>query len=363
MRRTEEHTPRKDLDPDTRQALRRGHLKYADPDAPGIARRRAGTRFAFVRPTGSPVRDEPTLDRIRSLAIPPAWDRVWIAPDPRAHIQAVGRDARGRKQYRYHPDWRQVRDDAKYGHVIEFAKALPRIRRTARRHLKLRGLPREKVLAAVVLVMEKTLIRVGNDEYAKQNKSFGLTTLQDRHAKVEGKRVRFHFRGKSGVEHDIDLADPELAKIVERCRELPGQELFQYVDEQGRVRDIGSADVNDYLRTVTGQAFTAKDYRTWAGTVLAAKALKEVGGVAAAAGGKAKGVKKHLVAAIETVARRLGNTKAVCRKCYIHPAVLNAYMDGDLADRLKAKAEAELRSARGLDKDEAAVLRMLERAL
>ena len=409
-------------DADTRDTLRRARLKYADPDSPGIGRTRRGggpaakagpkarpksgpvggkargsakpvaaaasaaAAFAFVGPSGSAVRDDPTLDRIRKRAIPPAWERVWISPDPRGHIQAVGRDARGRKQYRYHPDWRRVRDQGKYGHVIEFAKALPAIRRAARRHLKLPGLPKKKVLAAVVLVMEKTLIRVGNDEYAKQNGSYGLTTLQDRHAKVGGGKVRFHFRGKSGVQHDIDLADRKLAEIVGQCRDLPGQELFQYVDEKGQVRDIGSGDVNDYLRESSGHDFTAKDYRTWAGTVLAAKALREfehaaadaksagrAGIVARAAavakaspsGKPARGLKKHLIQAIETVAERLGNTRAVCRKSYIHPAVLDAYLDGSLVERLKQRAAAELKIARryGLDEDEEAVLRMLEKTL
>ncbi|MDB5296031.1 MAG: topA [Phycisphaerales bacterium] len=382
-------------DADVRSALRRGKLKYADPDAPGIARRRSGRAFRFVGPAGAAVRDVPTLARIRKLAVPPAWRDVWISPDPDAHIQAVGRDARGRKQYRYHEGWRRVRDEAKYGHVVEFAQALPAIRAAARRHLKLPGLPKQKVLAAVVLVMEKTLIRVGNEQYARQNSSYGLTTLQDRHAKVSGEGVKFRFRGKSGVDHDIDLDDPELADIVRRCRELPGQELFQYVDEAGRVRDIGSADVNDYLRSVSGHDFTAKDYRTWAGTVLAAKALRgfetavaakanTAGTATARQKGKAgvgktpandaagvqplpppRGLKKHMVAAIETVAARLGNTKAVCRKCYIHPAVLDAYLDGSLATKLKDDVAAELKTARrrGLNADEESVLRMLQRTL
>src|SRR4051812_33466371 len=347
-------------DPDTATALRRAHLKYANPDADGIVRKRRGKTFTFIKPTGTAVRDGSTLSRIRSLVIPPAWQEVWISPDPRGHIQAVGRDARGRKQYKYHADWRRVRDESKYDHVIEFAKVLPKIRRAAKKHLKLPGLPREKVLAAVVLVMEKTLIRVGNDEYAKQNGSYGLTTLQDHHAKISGRRVRFHFRGKSGVEHDIDLEDSQLAKIVRQCRELPGQELFQYVDANGKVRDIGSGDINDYLRAVTGQDFTAKDYRTWAGTVLAAKALR-----AFEDEGGGRGLKRNLVRAIETVAERLGNTKAVCRKCYIHPAGMNAYLDGNLAAKLKDRAAAELRIARrhGLDEDEEAVLKMLEKTL
>jgi DNA topoisomerase-1 len=351
------------LDPDTRQALRRARLKYANPDDGGIARRTRGRQVEFIAPDGRPVRDDATLRRIRKLAVPPAWKEVAISSDPRGHIQAVGRDERGRKQYRYHEDWRKVRDDAKYDHVIDFARALPLIRRTARRHLRRPGLPKEKVLAAVVLVMEKTLIRVGNDEYARQNKSFGLTTLRDRHVKVRGRRVRFRFRGKSGVEHDIDLSDPTLARIVRQCQELPGQELFQYLDADGRVCDVGSADVNDYLRSITGRDFTAKDYRTWAGTVLAAKALRAFS--ESGETGTKTAARRHLVAAIESVARRLGNTKAVCRKCYIHPAVLTAYVDGELAERLKQRARAELRIARnhGLDEDEAAVLRMLEKSL
>jgi DNA topoisomerase-1 len=360
MIRTADEVRRNNPDDETRQTLRRAHLKYVNPDRPGIARKRRGKAFAFVKPTGSAVHDDVTLSRIRSLVIPPAWKDVWISPDPRGHIQAVGRDARGRKQYKYHHDWRKIRDESKYNHVIDFARSLPKIRRTARRHLKLPGLPREKVLAAVVLVMEKTLIRVGNDEYAKQNGSYGLTTLQDHHAAIKGKHVRFQFRGKSGVEHEIDLKDPALAKIVHDCRELPGQELFQYVDDSGKVRDIGSGDFNDYLRSISGQDFTAKDYRTWAGTVLAAKALR-----AFEVEGKGRGLKRNLVRAIETVAERLGNTKAVCRKCYIHPAVMDAYLDGNLATRLKERAAAELKIARrhGLDEDEECVLRMLERKL
>jgi len=353
--------PAKQLDPETRNTLRQAKLKYADAAQSGIRRQAKRGRISFVRDNGTKIRDPNTLDRIKKLAIPPAWEEVWISPDPDTHIQAVGRDARGRKQYRYHDGWRKARDDAKYERVIAFAQALPLIRRTARRHLRKRGLPREKVLAAVVLVMEKTLIRVGNDEYARHNGSFGLTTLRDGHAKVKGGQVRFAFRGKSGIEHEIDLADPTLARIVAGCRDLPGEELFQYVDENGAIRDIGSADVNHYLRDITGQDFSAKDYRTWAGTVLAAKALREFENKSPSS----QPLKKNLVHAIEVVAARLGNTKAVCRKCYIHPAVMDAYLDGSLASRLRERAAAELRiaSKHGLDEDEAAVLRMLQRKL
>ena len=319
-----------------------------------------GSGFSYRSPRGKMIRDEATLERIRKIVIPPAWTDVWISPKPRGHIQAVGRDARGRKQYKYHADWRTVRDDGKYEHVIEFARALPKIRKVTASHLRKKGLPREKVLAAVVQMMEKTLIRVGNDEYAKTNNSFGLTTLRNKHAKVRAKKVIFTFKGKSGVEHEIDLKDARLAEIVKKCQELPNHDLFNYVDDDGKVVDIGSSDVNDYLRQITGKDFTAKDFRTWAGTVLAAKALKEM-----EAATSKTAIKKNMVAAIEKVAERLGNTKAVCRKCYIHPAVLEAYIDGDLAERLKGRVRAELKIAKkhALDEDEASVLRMLEKGL
>lgn len=356
-RRTSEHN--KQLDPDVRRALKHGGLHYASIDQPGIHRRGRPNAFTYVGKNGRKVTDPSQLQRIRKLAIPPAWQDVWISASPQAHIQAVGRDARGRRQYRYHEAWREARDLSKYDRVLAFARALPRIRRRARKDIRRSGLPREKVLAAVVLVMEKTLIRIGNETYARQNGSYGLTTLQDKHAKLKGKKVRFVFRGKSGIEHEIDLEDPTLARIVAGCRDLPGEELFQYQDETG-VHDIGSADVNQYLREAAGEPFTAKDYRTWAGTVLAAKALHEFEKQS-----PGKPLKKNLLRAIETVASRLGNTKAVCRKCYIHPAVMTAYLDGTLANRLRARVAAELKVARnyGLDADEAAVLRMLDRKM
>jgi DNA topoisomerase-1 len=345
----------------TRHALRKARLQWGNDDSPGITRRKAGKSWDYFSPRGKKITDERTIGRINKLAIPPAWTDVWICPSPRGHIQAVGRDARGRKQYKYHDDWRSARDEAKYDHVIDFAKALPRIRKATARHLRQKGVPREKVLAAVVRVMEKTLIRVGNDEYARNNQSFGLTTLRDHHARVHHtrKKVVFTFRGKSGIQHEIDLADTKLAEVVKRCQDLPGQELFQYEDDDGQVRDITSSDVNAYLREITGEDFTAKDFRTWAGTVLAAKALRELKSETV------REVKRNMVQAIETVAERLGNTKAVCRKCYIHPAVLQSYIDGDLAERLRARARAELKIARkhALDEDEASVLRMLEKRL
>jgi DNA topoisomerase-1 len=356
MARSSDHVP----SPDIRKALKESHLTYVLDESPGISRVRNGHGFTYRSASGRTIHQEATLDRIRKLAIPPAWEDVWISPKPRGHIQAVGRDARGRKQYKYHAEWRIARDHSKYHHVIDFARALPKIRQVTSRHLRKKGLPREKVLAAVVQVMEKTLIRVGNDEYAKANHSFGLTTLRNRHAKVRAKKVTFVFHGKSGVEHEIDLKDPKLAAIVRKCQHLPNHDLFNYVDPEGTVHDITSTDVNEYLKQITGKPFTAKDFRTWAGTVLAAKALTEM-----EAGGTNKTIKRNMIAAIETVAERLGNTKAVCRKCYIHPAVLEAYIDGDLAQRLKGRVRAELKIAKkhALDEDEAAVLRMLEKGL
>jgi DNA topoisomerase-1 len=334
-------------------------LRYVDDRrTPGIRRIGSKTRVRYVAPNGRTIADRAELQRIKALVIPPAWKDVWICPDARGHLQATGRDARGRKQYRYHPRWREVRDEVKYGRLIAFAQALPGIRRRTDADLRRPGLPREKVLAAVVQLLEKTLIRVGNEEYAKDNGSFGLTTLRDQHAKIKGGTVHFEFRGKSGVEHAIDLQDKRLAKIVKACRDLPGYELFQYVDDDGARQTIDSADVNGYLREISGQDFTAKDFRTWAGTVLAAKALAEV-----AAFKSTTEAKRNVVTAIESVAKKLGNTKAVCRKCYIHPAILDAYMDGATIQTLKARAVKLARSRRALSGEEAAVVGMIERRL
>ncbi len=288
------------------------------------------------------MRDRRTLERIRSLVIPPAWRNVWICDDPRGHLQAVGRDARGRKQYRYHPEWRRVRDETKYERLIGFARALPTIRRKTSQALRKVSLSREKVLAAAVQLLEKTLIRVGNDEYTRHNNSFGLTTLRDGHVQVRGDRIRFMFRGKSGVEHEVDLDDKRLARVVKACRDIPGYELFQYYDGDGSRQTIDSADVNDYLRELTGDEYTSKDFRTWAGTVLATEMLLECGPCTTQSQAK-----RNIVQVVESVAKRLGNTKAVCRKCYIHPAIIEAYEAG------------ELRKARG--GAEAAVARLLRR--
>jgi DNA topoisomerase-1 len=292
--------------------------------APGIARRRAGDGFVYQL-NGRPIRGRETLARIKSLAIPPAWEQVWISPREDGHLQATGRDARGRKQYRYHRRWREVRDETKYGRMLAFAKALPRIRRHVRQDLALPGLPRDKVLATVVRLLETTRMRVGNDEYARENESYGLTTLRTRQVRVNGTKLEFRFRGKSGVWHQFALHDRSLSAIVRRMRDLPGYELFQYVDENGETRAVDSADVNAYLKSIAGEEFTSKDFRTWAGTVLAAEALSECG-------------PNGLSRAIERVARQLGNTKAVCRKCYIHPAVIDAYADGSLAKAMTSRS-------------------------
>jgi DNA topoisomerase I len=346
------------LTDDNKAAAKEAGLRYVSDTAPGLRRRRAGQGFAYFSPHGRRIKDEQTLARIRRLAIPPAWRGVWICPLANGHIQAVGRDARGRKQYRYHPRWREVRDDNKYARLVAFAKALPKIRARTRRHLRKRELSREKVLAAVIQLLEKTLIRVGNDEYARDNDSYGLTTLHDRHATIQGSKVRFQFRGKAGIVRAVELNDARLARIVRQCQELPGHELFQYVDENGEVQDIGSADVNAYLREIAGEEFTAKDFRTWAGTVLAAQALQELHSFDSKAGAR-----RNIVRAIERVAEQLGNTTAVCRKCYIHPEVLNAYLDGSLVATLQQRAADMARSLGRLPPEEAAALALLQRRL
>jgi DNA topoisomerase-1 len=333
-------------------------LRYTTDTKPGIRRTGRGRAFTYVDPAGKRLRATVELARIRALVIPPAWRDVWICTDARGHLQATGRDARGRKQYRYHPRWRKVRDETKYDRVIGFAHALPMIRRKTAEHLRRQGLPREKVLATVVQLLEKTLIRVGNDEYARSNRSYGLTTMRDGHVDVKGPRVRFSFRGKSGVEHEIDLQDRKLARIVKRCRDLPGYDLFQYVDEDNQRQTVGSGEVNAYLKEITGQELTSKDFRTWAGTVLAAQLLREFEAFTSDTEAK-----RNIVAAIEQVAKRLGNTKAVCRKCYIHPAVLDSYLDGSMLETIGQRARKISRAVDRLTANEAAVLNLLQRRL
>ncbi len=309
---------------DPRDAAESAGLRYVSDARPGIRRKRAGKGFSFARPDGTRA-DADTVRRVKSLAIPPAWSDVWICPHADGHIQATGRDARGRKQYRYHPRFREVRDSVKYNHLLEFGDVLPAIRATVRDHMALRGLPRKKVLATVVHLLDPTLIRVGNDDYAKQNGSYGITTLKNRHAAVDGSEVRFRFVGKSGKQWSVRIKDRRVAKIVKACQDLPGQELLQYIDEDGVAQDVTSSDVNEYLREITGAEITAKDFRTWAGTLLAALALHEVQRF-----DSATQAKRNVRAAIESVAARLGNTPTICRKCYVHPEVLTSYLDGNL---------------------------------
>ena len=339
-------------------SARAAGLRYSTDARPGLRRVRRGRSFQYVRADGRRVRDAADLRRIRALAIPPAWTSVWISPDPRGHLQATGRDARGRKQYRYHARWRQVRDETKYHRLIAFGHALPAIRRRTDADLRKNGLPKEKVLAAVVQLLEKTFIRVGNDEYARDNHSFGLTTMRDGHVRVSGSTVRFMFRGKSGIAHELKLDHGRLARIVRQCRDLPGQELFQYRDADNHVIDVGSGDVNAYLKEITGRDFTSKDFRTWAGTVLAARLLRDFKTVDSQA--KAK---KNVVRAVEEVAKKLGNTRAVCRRCYVHPAVIDAYLDGSMVKAVAQRAKRAARAIGQMTASEAAVLGLLQRRL
>jgi len=341
------------------QAAREAGLRYVADHMPGISRRRAGRAFSYKTAKGEKVTDAATLERIRKLAIPPAWKDVWICASANGHLQATGIDARGRKQYRYHTGWRAVRDETKYNRMVAFGRALPAIRERVARDLKREGLPREKMLAAIVRLLETTLIRIGNREYARENDSFGLTTLRNRHVAVEGGTIHFEFRAKSGKMRRLDLKDRTLARIVKRARDLPGYELFQYIDKDGERHAIGSDDVNAYLKEASGADFTAKDFRTWAGTVLAALALQEFEAFDSEAAAK-----RNITHAIEQVAGRLGNTVSICRKCYIHPGIFDAYLDGTLAAGLKEDIDATLaEDLAKLSPEEAAVLAFLHRRL
>jgi DNA topoisomerase I len=306
---------------DSVEAANEAGLQYVNDERPGYSRRAKGKNFEYLDTEGKTIGDEQRLLRIKRLAIPPAWTDVWICPSANGHIQATGRDARRRKQYRYHERWREVRDENKFDRLAQFAKALPKIRRRVAQDMRLPGLPREKVLATVVRLLERTFIRIGNQEYARENKSFGLTTMKDRHVKVKGAHLRFRFRGKSGRQHEVDVTDPRIAKIVSKCQDLPGQDLFQYVSDEGEVRNVTSQDVNEYLREISGEDFTAKDFRTWAGTVLAAVALNVQGNFETK-----KQANANIKTAICAVAELLGNTPAICRKCYVHPAIVEMYL-------------------------------------
>jgi DNA topoisomerase I len=330
-------------------------LRHVSDTKPGIQRQRKSDTFVYIGTDGQPITDEKELQRIKSLAIPPAWEEVWICPQANGHIQATARDAKGRKQYRYHPRWREVRDETKFGRMIAFAQALPTIRRRVEEDLQLSGMPREKILATIVRLLETTFIRIGNEEYARANKSYGLTTMKNRHVEVSGSTLRFRFRGKSGKYHSIKLTNPRLSRIVKRCQSLPGQDLFQYLDENGEPQSIGSSDVNDYLREITGEDFTAKDFRTWAGTVLAAQALVEFDEYESETQAK-----RNIVEAVLAVANRLGNTPAVCRKCYIHPTILDTYLDRSLQQALKGIAATRNGDSLGLRAEEKAVVKLLQ---
>lgn len=336
------------------EAAERAGLRYTTDAIRGIRRVAADDGFVYVAANGRPITNERKLRRIRSLAIPPRWTEVWICPYANGHLQVTARDARGRKQYIYHQKYRAIRDETKFDRMVDFSRVLPPMRETVEAHLRLRGLPRDKVLATVVWLLEKTLIRVGNSEYARENETYGLTTLQGRHAEVSGTKVRFAFRGKSGREHSVDITDRRLARIVQQCQTLPGEELFQYAVGNGTYQDVDSGDINDYLREISGQDVTAKDFRTWGGTMLAAEALRELGPA-----GRVREREANVVAAVDRVAERLGNTRAVCRRYYIHPVVIDAYMRGKVlpsSDREAARASPDRRLRAG----EIAVLEFIE---
>lgn len=329
-------------------------LRYVSDTMPGIARKRAGNGFSYVGADGKRISDKKEIARIRSLAIPPAYTDVWICPRPNGHIQATGRDARGRKQYRYHPRWRETRDETKFGRMLAFSQVLPAIRGQVDRALSQPGLSREKVIATVVRLLECTGIRVGNDEYARANSSFGLTTLLDHHVEISGSKLRFQFRGKSGKIHDVALTDRRLARIVTHCQAVPGETLFQYVDADDARQTVDSGDVNEYLREISGEDFTAKDFRTWAGTIQAVGALKELGPA-----GTEREAKSAILKAIDQVAERLNNTRAVCRKYYVHPAVFETYQAGTMLEALGSGNGSAAAAAAALSAEEQAVVRLL----
>jgi DNA topoisomerase I len=330
-------------------------LRYVNDAEPGITRRRAGKGFAYTGPDGKRIRDRAEIDRIRALAIPPAWTDVWICTSANGHILATGRDAKGRKQYRYHPRWRSVRDEAKFDRTIAFGEALPGLRRRVRKDMMRSGLPKEKVLATIVSLLDCCFARVGNEEYAKTNGSFGLTTLRDRHARFTGAVLRLRFRGKAGKEHEVEVEDPRIVHVVRKCQAIPGQELFQYLGEDGSRSAIGSSDVNDYLREVTGEDFTAKDFRTWAGTVACAREL-----VGAEPGSTQTARNKTVLAAVDVVACELGNTRTVCRASYIHPDVIDGYLDGSLHTAWARRTPTGASSSRGLRSEERFALGFLK---
>ncbi len=332
-------------------------LVYIHQHCQGLTRKRSGKGFVYLDCDGRRITDPEVLTRIRSLVIPPAWTDVWICAKPHGHLQALGTDARGRRQYRYHALYREIRNQTKFSRMLDFAKVLPQIRATVQKHLALPGLPREKVLATVVRLLETTFIRIGNDEYARENESFGLTTLRNRHVEIEGSTMRFAFRGKSGQDHEVEIKDRRIARIVKECHDLPGYELFQYIDDAGTRHAIDSSDVNAYLKEVSGADFTAKDFRTWAGTVQSALALAQIG-----PGTSDTDTKRNIVTAVKATASRLGNRPATCRKYYIHPAVLDAYTAGVLNEYVKPVAEdAHHEDVTGVYPEEECVMRLIRK--
>ncbi|WP_158793277.1 DNA topoisomerase IB [Granulicella sp. L60] len=342
---------------DPAESAKAAGLRYVTDTKPGIQRKPWRKAFRYLNPDGTALREAETLSRIKSLVIPPAWTEVWICPNPKGHLQVTGRDARGRKQSRYHPLWREVRDETKYERMTIFGAALPTIRERVEHDLSLPGLPRPKVLATIVRLMETTLIRVGNEEYARQNHSYGLTTMRNKHVDIDGSTVTFNFQGKSGVKHTVDITDRRIAKIVQRCQDIPGYELFQYIDRDGTQHSIDSSDVNQYLQDISGQSFTAKDFRTWAGSVLACELLYEFEEFQSETQAK-----RNVVQAIKSVAARLGNTPSVCRKCYVHPAVLDSYMSGAMLEKVRRRVHEEAPNAsEDLQHQELALLNLLRR--
>ena len=341
-----------------RKAARHAGLRYVTDGIEGIRRQRAGKGWVYFRPSGARITDREITRRLNSLAIPPAWTDVWICPDADGHIQATARDARGRKQYRYHPQYREARDRSKFRRMLEFSEVLPRLRERLERDLRAEDLSRRQLLATVVMLLDRTLIRVGNDEYVRENRSYGLTTLRRRHLTIDGSVLRFSFRGKSGVEHSIAIADPRLARIIQRCQDLPGQELFQYLDAAKKRHLVTSDDVNDYLRDLAGRDITAKDFRTWGGTMLAAVELRRLGLAASR-----READRNVIAAIDAVAERLGNTRAVCRKYYVHPALISAYLMGETVPQPAAVRRARRQRGAALRRDEVLVLQFLQERL
>ena len=341
-----------------RKAATRAGLTYVSDGFAGISRRRAGSGWVYFAPNGSRIRDSDKRKRLNSLAIPPAWTDVWICPDPNGHIQATARDARGRKQYRYHSSYREARDRSKFRHMLEFSEILPLLRERVEIDLREPDLSRSQLLATVIRLLDKTLIRVGNDEYARENRSFGLTTLRRRHVKVDGTSLRFSFRGKSGVEHNVSITDRRLARIIQRCQDLPGQELFQYIGADGKRQTVTSDDVNAHLREITGRDITAKNFRTWGGTMAAALALHAMGPAASK-----READRNILQALDTVCGRLGNTRAVCRKYYVHPALLNAYLLGRIVSLPSGNVRRHIRRhtrSAALRRDEVAVLQFVQ---